>query len=78
MEKKSWCLQFLNRGEDHNETLIIKRKTGKGSEAISLDTYNVIMDTMHLFSSKSYADRLYKSIREINEDNTFVKESRKH
>ena len=66
--------KYLDDVEDNNETLIIKRKSGKGTVMISLDEYNSIMETMHLLSSKSNADRLYDSIRQMNEGNTVQKD----
>jgi antitoxin YefM len=56
---------YLDNVEDNNETLIIKRKTGKGAVMISLDEYNSIMETVHLLSSKANADNLYESIRQM-------------
>lgn len=56
---------FLDNVEENNETLIIKRGTGKGTVMISLDEYNSIMETVHLLSSKSNADRLYESIQQM-------------
>jgi antitoxin YefM len=56
---------YLDNVEDNNETLIVKRKTGKGTVMISLDEYNSIMETVHLLSSKTNADRLYESIRQM-------------
>mgnify|MGYP006292432745 FL=1 len=66
--------KYLDDVEDNNETLIIKRKSGKGTVMISLDEYNSIMETMHLLRSKSNADRLYDSIRQMNEGNTVQKD----
>ena len=57
--------KFLDNVEENNETLIIKRGTGKGTVMISLDEYNSIMETVHLLSSKSNADRLYDSIKQM-------------
>jgi len=57
--------KFLDTVEENNETLIIKRGTGKGTVMISLDEYNSIMETVHLLSSKANADRLYESIQQI-------------
>lgn len=57
--------RYLDSVEDNNETLIIKRKTGKGTVIISLDEYNSFMETMHLLSSKRNADRLYESINQL-------------
>jgi len=56
---------YLDSVEDNNETLIVKRKTGKGTVLISLDEYNSIMETVHLLSSKANADSLYESIRQM-------------
>ena len=57
--------KFLDDVENNHETLIIKRKTGKGTVVISLDEYNSLMETVHLLSSKANADRLYESIHQI-------------
>jgi antitoxin YefM len=59
--------KYLDNVEENNETLIIKRGTGKGTVMISLNEYNSIMETVHLLSSKSNADRLYESIRQMKE-----------
>jgi antitoxin YefM len=57
--------KFLDNVEDNNETLIIKRGSGKGTVMISLDEYNSIMETLHLINSKANADRLYESIDQM-------------
>lgn len=62
--------KFLDAVESDNETLIIKRGSGKGTVMISLDEYNSIMETVHLLSSKSNADRLYESINQMKSGNT--------
>ena len=62
--------KFLDTVESDNETLIIKRGSGKGTVMISLDEYNSIMETVHLLSSKSNADRLYESIGQMKSGNT--------
>jgi len=62
--------RFLDSVEDDNETLIIKRKTGKGTVMISLEEYNSIMETLHLLSSKKNADRLYESIEQMKAGKT--------
>ncbi len=58
---------YLDRVEEDNEILIIKRGRGSGAVMISLDEYNSIMETVHLLSSKANADRLYESIKQIKE-----------
>jgi len=69
-EFRTQLKKFLDHVEDHNETLIVKRKTGKGTVMISLDEYNSIMETVHLLSSKANADRLYESIGQMKAGNT--------
>lgn len=56
---------YLDDVEDNNETLIVKRKSGKGAVMISLDEYNSIMETVHLLSSRANSDQLYVSIRQM-------------
>jgi antitoxin YefM len=58
---------YLDDVEDNNETLIIKRKTGKGAVLISLDEYNSLMETLHLLSSKKNATRLFESIEQMKQ-----------
>ena len=57
--------KFLDQVENNQETLVIKRKSGKGTVLISLEEYNSIMETVHLLSSKANADRLYESIQQM-------------
>ncbi len=64
--------KFLDNVENNHETLIIKRKSGKGAVMISLDEYNSIMETVHLLSSKANADRLYESIRQMKKGETIT------
>ena len=66
-ELRTELKKFLDVVEENNETLIIKRGSGKGAVIISLDEYNSIMETMHLLSSKANADRLYESIKQMKE-----------
>lgn len=65
--------KYLDNVEDDNETLIVKRKTGKGTVIISLDEYNSIMETVHLLSSRANADRLYDSIRQMKSGDKVTK-----
>lgn len=66
-EFRTQLKKYLDDVEDNNETLIVKRKSGKGTVVISLDEYNSIMETVHLLSSKANADRLFESIRQMKE-----------
>jgi antitoxin YefM len=66
--------KFLDSVENNNETLIIKRSKGKGAVMISLDEYNSIMETLHLLSSKANADRLYESMKQLEDGEGFQKE----
>ena len=62
--------KYLDSVELNNETLIIKRGSGKGAVLISLEEYNSIMETLHLLSSKKNAQRLYESIEQMQSGNT--------
>lgn len=66
--------KFLDSVENNNETLIIKRSKGKGAVMISLDEYNSMMETLHLLSSKANADRLYESMKQLEDGEGFQKE----
>ncbi|MGB3778357.1 MAG: type II toxin-antitoxin system Phd/YefM family antitoxin, partial [Tunicatimonas sp.] len=61
---------YLDEVEDNQETLIVKRGTGKGTVVISLEEYNAMVETMHLLSSKKNADRLYESMRQMKAGDT--------
>jgi antitoxin YefM len=61
---------YLDCVELNNETLIIKRGSGKGAVLISLEEYNSIMETLHLLSSKKNAQRLYESIEQMQSGKT--------
>ena len=65
---------YLDDVENNNETLIIKRKTGKGAVVISLEEYNSIMETLHLLKSKKNANRLFESIQQMESGQTVPKE----
>jgi antitoxin YefM len=56
---------YLDNVEFNNETLIIKRGSGKGTVLISLDEYNSIMETLHLLSSKNNSKRLFESVEQM-------------
>ncbi len=65
--------RYLDDVEENNETLIIKRKSGKGTVMISLDEYNSILETVHLLKSKANADRLFESIKQMKDGEGFSK-----
>ena len=64
-EFRTGLKNYLDNVEFNNETLIIKRGSGKGTVLLSLDEYNSIMETLHLLSSKKNAKRLFESIDQI-------------
>ena len=65
--------KYLDDVEFNNETLIIKRGKGKGTVVISLEEYNSLMETVHLLSSKTNSDRLYKSMEQMKDGKTVSK-----
>ena len=64
-EFRNGLKNYLDNVEYNNETLIIKRGSGKGTVLISLEEYNSIMETLHLLSSKKNAKRLFDSIDQM-------------
>jgi antitoxin YefM len=64
-EFRTGLKNYLDNVENNNETLIIKRGSGRGTVLISLDEYNSIMETLHLLSSKKNAKRLFESIEQM-------------
>jgi antitoxin YefM len=68
-EFRTGLKNYLDNVENNNETLIIKRGSGKGTVLISLDEYNSIMETLHLLSSKRNAKRLFESIEQMKTGN---------
>lgn len=63
--------KFLDEVEDNNETLIIKRKSGKGTVLLSIEEYNSLLETVHLMKSKANADRLFESIKQMDDGDKF-------
>ncbi|MBK6479296.1 MAG: type II toxin-antitoxin system Phd/YefM family antitoxin [Saprospiraceae bacterium] len=72
-ELRNSLKKYLDEVEDNQETLIVKRGTGKGTVIISLAEYNSIMETMYLLKSRKNADRIYESIQQIQKDHRVVK-----
>ena len=68
-EFRTGLKNYLDNVENNNETLIIKRGSGKGTVLISLDEYNSIMETLHLLSSKKNAKKLFESIEQMKTGN---------
>lgn len=66
-EFRTQLKKFLDEVEQNQETLIVKRGSGKGTVVISLEEYNSIMETMHLLSSKANAERLYQSMQQMKD-----------
>ena len=66
--------KYLDDVENNNETLIVKRSTGKGAVMISLNEYNSIMETLHLLSSRKNAERLFESIEQMKKGKSVQKE----
>jgi antitoxin YefM len=73
-EFRTGLKKFPGKVENNHETLIIKRKSGKGTVMISLEEYNSILETVHLLSSKANADRLYESIQQMKSGKTVESE----
>lgn len=61
--------KYLDRVENNNEVLFLRRETGKGSVLISIDEYNSIMETLHLLKSRKTTDRIIESLAQIESGN---------
>ena len=72
-EFRTGLKRYLDDVENNNETLVIKRGTGKGTILLSLVEYNSILETVYLLSSKPNADRLYESINQMKTGKTIRK-----
>jgi len=68
-EFRTGLKRYLDDVEENNETLIIKRTSGKGAVLISLEEYNSIVETAHLLSSKKNKQRLDESITQMQSGN---------
>ena len=66
--------EYLDTVEENQETLIIKRGSGKGAVLISLEEYNSIMETLHLLSSQKNAQRLFESMEQMRSGKTMQKD----
>ncbi|MBK8661015.1 MAG: type II toxin-antitoxin system Phd/YefM family antitoxin [Ignavibacteriales bacterium] len=59
----------MDRVENDNEILFLKRATGKGSVLLSIEEYNSILETLHLLKSRKTTDRILESIEQIESGN---------
>lgn len=57
--------KYLDAVEKNDETLIIKRGSGKGTVLISLDAYNSMMETAYLLSTRANRRHLEASIAQL-------------
>ena len=69
-EFRTHLKKYLDKVEQNQETLIVKRGSGNGTVMLSLDEYNAIMETVHLLRSKANADRLFESINQMKAGDT--------
>ncbi len=63
--------KYLDEVEENHETLIMKRKSGRGTVMISIDEYNSLIETAHLMKSKINSDRIFESIKQIEDGDKF-------
>ena len=64
--------KYLDEVEENQETLILKRTTGKGTVVISLEEYNSLIETQYILSSEKNAQRLRESIQQMNHKDTIT------
>lgn len=63
--------RFLDEVEENHETLIVKRKSGKGTVMISIDEYNSLIETAHLVKSKANSARIFESVKQMEDGDKF-------
>ncbi len=63
----------IDRVCDDHTPLIVTRQTGRPAVLISLEDYNALKETLYLLSSRSNADRLLKSIQDVEEGKILAK-----
>lgn len=61
--------KYLDKVENNNEILFLKRATGKGSVVMSIEEYNSIMETLHILKSRKTTDRILESLAKIESGN---------
>jgi len=66
--------EYLDRVEENNETLVIKRGAGEGTVLISMKEYNSLMETVHLLKSRKNAGRLYESLEQMKQGEVIAAE----
>ena len=64
---------YLDKVENNNEMLFLKRATDKGSVVMSLADYNSIMETLHLLKSRKTTDRILESLAQIESGDVVIK-----
>lgn len=57
--------RYLDKVENDNEILFLKRATGKGSVVMSIEEYNSIMETLHLLKSRKMTNQIRESLAQI-------------
>jgi antitoxin YefM len=72
-EFRSNLKNYLDKIENNNEILFLKRSAGKGSVVMSLEEYNSIMETLHILKSRKTTERLFESIEQINSGEVVIK-----
>jgi antitoxin YefM len=72
-EFRSNLKNYLDKVENDNEILFLKRETGKGSVLLSIEEYNSIMETLHLLKSRKTTDRILKSLVQIESGDVVTK-----
>jgi antitoxin YefM len=65
--------KYLDRVENDNKIIFLKRATGKGVVVLSIGEYNSIMETLHLLKSRKNTDRILESMAQIESGDVVTK-----
>ena len=66
-EAKKNFKSILDNVVEHSDYTIISRRDAKDTVVMSLDTFNSLMETLHLLQSPKNAEHLEKSIKEYKQ-----------
>jgi antitoxin YefM len=58
---------FLDRVTDDREVVIVRRRGARDVAMISADELSSVLETAHLLSSPKNAERLFESLRELDQ-----------
>ncbi|UTT43482.1 type II toxin-antitoxin system Phd/YefM family antitoxin [Exiguobacterium aurantiacum] len=62
--------QVLNQVHENSESITVFRKNGRNAVILSEQEYNQLMETMYVLQSPKNAERLFDSVRQLQQKST--------